>query len=64
MDSDLVDFLSGSTDSAIDFSGSADLQTPIRPLLEALKVEKSLRKNPELIVGKIFKLSVWQNPIS
>ena len=32
-DSDLVDFLSGSTDSAINFSGSADLHTPIHPLL-------------------------------
>ena len=31
-DSDLVDFLSGSTDSAINFSGSADLHTPIHPL--------------------------------
>ena len=31
MDSDLVDFLCGSTDSAIDFSGSADLQTLIHP---------------------------------
>ena len=30
-DSDLVDFLSGSTDSAIYFSGSADLHTPIHP---------------------------------
>ena len=30
-DSDLVDFLSGSTDSAINFSGSADLRTPIHP---------------------------------
>ena len=29
-DSDLVDFLSGSTDSAIKFSGSANLHTPIR----------------------------------
>ena len=27
-DSGLVDFLSGSTDSAIDFSGSADIHTP------------------------------------
>ena len=27
--SDLVDFLSGSTDSAINFSGSADLHIPI-----------------------------------
>ena len=33
-DSDLVDFLSGSTDSAINFSGSADLHTPIHPLPE------------------------------
>ena len=30
-DSDLVKFLSGSTDSAINFSGSADLHTPIHP---------------------------------
>ena len=29
--SDLVDFLSGSTDSAINFSGSADLHIPINP---------------------------------
>ena len=29
--SDLVDFLSGSTDSAINFSGSADLHIPIHP---------------------------------
>ena len=30
-DSDLVDFFSGSTDSAISFSGSTDLHTPIHP---------------------------------
>ena len=30
-ESDLVDFLSGSTDSAINFGGSADLHTPIHP---------------------------------
>ena len=30
-DSDLVDFLSGPTDSAINFKGSADLHTPIHP---------------------------------
>ena len=30
-DSDLVEFLSGSMDSAINFSGSADLETPIHP---------------------------------
>ena len=30
-ESDLVDFLSGSTDSAINFSGTADLHTPIHP---------------------------------
>ena len=29
--SDLVDFLSGSTDSAINFSRSADLHIPIHP---------------------------------
>ena len=29
--SDLVDFLSGSRDSAINFSGSADLHIPIHP---------------------------------
>ena len=34
-DSDLVDFLSGSTDSAINFSRSADLHTPIHPPLGA-----------------------------
>ena len=31
VDSDLIDFLSGSTDSAINFSGSADFHTPIHP---------------------------------
>ena len=31
-DSDLVDFLSGLTEPAINFSGSADLHTPIHPL--------------------------------
>ena len=30
-DSDLVEFFSGSTDSAISFIGSADLHTPIHP---------------------------------
>ena len=30
-DSDLVDFLSGPTDSVINFNGSADLHTPIHP---------------------------------
>ena len=30
-DSDFVDFLSGLTDSAINFNGSADLHTPIHP---------------------------------
>ena len=34
-DSDLVEFLSGSTDSAINFSGSADLHTPIHPPCKA-----------------------------
>ena len=32
-DSDVVDFLSGSTDSAPNFSRSADLHTPIQPPL-------------------------------
>ena len=32
-DSDLVDFLSGPTDSDINFTGSADLHTPIHPPL-------------------------------
>ena len=35
-ESDLADFLSGSTDSAINFSGSADLHTPIHPPRERL----------------------------
>ena len=30
-ESDLADFLRGSTDSAINFSGSADLHTPTHP---------------------------------
>ena len=30
-DSDLADFLSGPTDSAINFNGSADSHTPIHP---------------------------------
>ena len=33
VDSDLVEFLSGSTDSAINFSGSVDFHTPIHPPL-------------------------------
>ena len=36
-DSDVVDFLSGSTDSAINFSRSADLHTPIHPPQIAFK---------------------------
>ena len=41
MESDLVDFSSGSTDSAINFSGSADLHTPIHsPLRERTFVAK------------------------
>ena len=34
VDSDLVEFLSRSTDSAINFSGSVDFHTPIHPPLE------------------------------
>ena len=34
-ESDLVDFLSGPTDSAINFNGSADLHTPIQPPLNS-----------------------------
>ena len=40
--SDLVDFLSGSTDSAIIFSGSADSHIPIHPPLNNL----TLRAKP------------------
>ena len=36
-DSDYVDFLSGSTDSAINFSGSADLHTSIHPPLSSFQ---------------------------
>ena len=36
MDWDLVDFLSGSTDSAINFNGSVDLHTPIHPPQQGL----------------------------
>ena len=35
-DSDLVDFLRGSRDSAINFSSSVDLHTPIHPLQSIL----------------------------
>ena len=35
--SDLVDFLSGSTDSAINLSGSADLHNPIHPPPDAFR---------------------------
>ena len=43
-DSCLIDFLSGSTDSAINFGGSADLHTPIHPLLLAVNVLKPDRR--------------------
>ena len=36
-DSDFVDFLSGPTDSAINFNGSADLHTPVQPPPPALE---------------------------
>ena len=38
--SDLVDFLSGSTDSAINFSGSADLHIPIHLPQKAARHER------------------------
>ena len=41
-ESDLADFLSGSTDSAINFSGSADLHTPIHPPPYANLIRKSM----------------------
>ena len=52
-DSDLVDFLSGPTDSAINFNGSADLHTPIHPLFksECLDVQKN-----QATSGKTFSL--------
>ena len=37
-DSDSVDFLSRSTDSSINFSGLADLHTPIHPLFQVSEV--------------------------
>ena len=39
-DSGLVDFLSGPTDSAINFNGSADLHTPIHPPPKWCKIQK------------------------
>ena len=42
-DSDLVDFLSGSTDSAINWSGSADLHNPIHPPQAATTLSSIIR---------------------
>ena len=43
-DSDQVDFLSGSTDSAINFSGSADLHTSIHPPQSLVETSDKLLK--------------------
>ena len=48
-DSDEVDFLSGSTDSAINFSGSADLHTSIHPPPQRFVIRAKFMK----IGGKI-----------
>ena len=48
-ESDLVDFLSGSTDSAINFSGSAGLHTPIHPPLLVFKSLMDLETKSSLI---------------
>ena len=40
-DSDLVDFLSGSTDSAFNFNGSADLHPPIHPPTESQEIKSN-----------------------
>ena len=45
--SDLIDFLSGSTDSAINFSGSADLHIPIHPPLKAICISIETVPNNE-----------------
>ena len=50
-DLDLVDFLRGSTDSAINFSGSADLHTPIHP---SQSYYWKARKNKNRTENKIF----------
>ena len=74
MESDLVDILSGSTDSAINFSGSADLHTPIHPPLRertfVAKVDPlSTIRNNKLIaqaekLGTSAKLRVFVSNIS
>ena len=51
VDSDLVDFLSGSTDSAINFSGSADFYTPIHPPRTEQRTNKL---NPNSVLFVIF----------
>ena len=40
-DSDLIDFLCRSTDSAINISGSADLHAPIQPPHETTETKKN-----------------------
>ena len=59
--SDLVDFLSGSTDSAINFSGSADLHIPIHPPLRSVyffqissPFRGILRRNSEAITAHLI----------
>ena len=57
-DSDLVDFLRGSTDSAINFSGSADLHTLFIPLSKLLlKSKKKQKQNRKQNISKThFKM--------
>ena len=57
-DSDLVDFLSGSTDSAINFNGSADLHTPIHPPLFVWKVSNQMQFTQVYFEPRYTKLKI------
>ena len=59
-ESDLVDFLSGSTDSAINFSGSADLHTPIHPPpLSSIRLKLLVSLSFAFSLGKKYIFSVF-----
>ena len=56
-DSDFVDFLSRSTDSSINFSGSADLHTPIHPPLSGVSGVYVSSVQTKLEVGIVDKFT-------
>ena len=57
--SDLVDFLSGSTDSAINFSGSADLHIPIHPPPYCKSSDDRTSGYPHNLFNLYFLLFPW-----